>query len=282
MTGSIRREDRRRRLSEGRCRLPQLTRQDEVRYTASQGLWTIPLASHTAAPTYANKVNLNSSTGNYLAEGCALSTLLPFEGEERTLPDGSVHVSKTSVRVGQTLSFDQYQIATFECFAGVVKSESDPGAIELSWSGGVYKGSFNLLRVDTDTIGRAIADDDLESLFTGPTGIAEVRPPSRTAERTIPGYTCTSPCQGGIATSRFIAVPPAYLSNDQYYIIGTHTYSRGGHEWTDEIEVIWQAKAPRLRAVAAILEAVITELAGRINETQEQEIRDAFDEAGGS
>ena len=132
------------------------------------------------------------------------------------------------------------------------------------------------------TVGRAIADDDLESLFTGPTGIAEVRPPSRTAERTIPGYTCTSPCQGGIATSRFIAVPPAYLSNDQYYIIGTHTYSRGGHEWTDEIEVIWQAKAPRLRAVAAILEAVITELAGRINETQEQEIRDAFDEAGGS
>ena len=127
-----------------------------------------------------------------------------------------------------------------------------------------------------------LLDDDLESLFTGPTGIAEVRPPSRTAERTIPGYTCTSPCQGGIATSRFIAVPPAYLSNDQYYIIGTHTYSRGGHEWTDEIEVIWQAKAPRLRAVAAILEAVITELAGRINETQEQEIRDAFDEAGGS
>ena len=62
------------------------------------------------------------------------------------------------------------------------------------------------------------------------------------------------------------------------YIRGVHTFNLGGHEWTEESEVYWQSIA-RARTGAALLEAVIEELASNLFGNQEQEIRDAYDAA---
>ena len=70
---------------------------------------------------------------------------------------------------------------------------------------------------------------------------------------------------------------PQYLKNDVFHVYGTHTYSRGGHTWTDQTHAKWQTSASGPTAVGAFLDAIAGEVLRDLGEQVAQSIRDAVE-----